>query len=513
MNKESFLFLFTIGPVQSYISQARKTVDLYAGSRILSDLIGEAIKKLMTLHKNVDVIFPNISNDSKPNRFIAKVESISKEDIKKICNELETHIKNYFLDEMSKKIIRNINGTVDKTMINQLNSFLQVNWVAKELKDYKSDYSETEKLLGSIKNLRSFEQLEETGKKCSICGERNYLQIIDKNNLSEKEQLCSVCYSKRCYIDKHFPSTSEIALNFRELPKGHENEDYQIHFAKDLEEKYYAVIVFDGDSMGKWLSGENLENTDNIEKFHKDMSLKLGDYAKWAKDYLKESSKNGVSVYAGGDDFLGFITLTSLFEVMNTLRINFDEMVNKQLKETSINYKIKKDANFTFSAGIVIAHHKEPLGEVLKWARKMEHEAKNNDKDSFALAVLKHSGEIHKTVYKWNNGIDNNIDLMKNIFEKLNNKEYSTTFIKILETEFLKLIDIKDDSEKFKDDIKEIFFTEIKRTLKRANIKKDNFDIMEDNLKRLYVNSKNISNFFDMLNIIEFLHRKMNKEE
>ncbi len=30
------LFLFTLGPVQSFIAQARKTQDLYAGSETLS---------------------------------------------------------------------------------------------------------------------------------------------------------------------------------------------------------------------------------------------------------------------------------------------------------------------------------------------------------------------------------------------------------------------------------------------------------------------------------------------
>jgi len=35
-----YLFLFTIGPVQSFIAQARKTRDLYAGSAILGEIIG-----------------------------------------------------------------------------------------------------------------------------------------------------------------------------------------------------------------------------------------------------------------------------------------------------------------------------------------------------------------------------------------------------------------------------------------------------------------------------------------
>ncbi|NTW88345.1 MAG: hypothetical protein HGB26_04300 [Desulfobulbaceae bacterium] len=35
MSAQQYLFLFTIGPVQSFIAQARKTRDLYAGSAIL----------------------------------------------------------------------------------------------------------------------------------------------------------------------------------------------------------------------------------------------------------------------------------------------------------------------------------------------------------------------------------------------------------------------------------------------------------------------------------------------
>jgi len=41
MNK--YLFLFTISPVQSFIAQARKTKDLYDGSKLLTDLIKVAI--------------------------------------------------------------------------------------------------------------------------------------------------------------------------------------------------------------------------------------------------------------------------------------------------------------------------------------------------------------------------------------------------------------------------------------------------------------------------------------
>ncbi len=42
MSSKQYLFLFTIGPVQSFIAQARKTRDLYAGSAILGEIIDAA---------------------------------------------------------------------------------------------------------------------------------------------------------------------------------------------------------------------------------------------------------------------------------------------------------------------------------------------------------------------------------------------------------------------------------------------------------------------------------------
>lgn len=69
MPSTQYLFLFTIGPVQSFIAQARKTHDLFAGSKIISDLIDAA---MVTVGKN-NVIFPDANSDAKPNRFFAKI--------------------------------------------------------------------------------------------------------------------------------------------------------------------------------------------------------------------------------------------------------------------------------------------------------------------------------------------------------------------------------------------------------------------------------------------------------
>ena len=98
--------------------------------------------------------------------------------------------------------------------------------------------------------------------------------------------------------------------------------------------KYYGIISFDGDSMGKWLSGEKIdENKCNLLEFHKSLSGLLGEFSKKAQEIIVEPW--GRIVYAGGEDFLAFINAEYLFDAMLSLRTLFDTVVNKPLKNTS----------------------------------------------------------------------------------------------------------------------------------------------------------------------------------
>ena len=60
MKNKKYLFIFTIGPVQSFIAQARKTQDLYAGSQLLSDLIRYAVEtaRQKSAEGEFELIFP-----------------------------------------------------------------------------------------------------------------------------------------------------------------------------------------------------------------------------------------------------------------------------------------------------------------------------------------------------------------------------------------------------------------------------------------------------------------------
>ncbi len=596
-----YLFLFTIGPVQGFVEQARKTQDLHAGSFLLSYLCKTAGVKLKSEH-SAEIIFPNFDNQSNPNRFLAAVEADEESGLKTIGEALQEAVKDEF-----KKIADNIINALKITtkpntkpngFDEQIESYFTVNWLCLPFdeKNYAQQYEEIESLKGAIKTVRLFKQFpdSEKGRKCSICGERNvkfYRLAEREKNISDSdvkrkklfsndvhivkfkaydpitlkylqsgEGLCAVCFTKRCleksalsgYTAK-FPSTAKIALfeAFKTLKEKDgglagliSSDDYEPQgiFAlknnKSLEEMsktdrentealhkalkdnkigcspYYAVMLFDGDSMGQWLSGSKIKDG-MLKEFHKSLTKKLGKFAEEVRKTVKEPK--GVTVYAGGEDFLGFFNLNCLLDSIKLLREKFDEIVNKPLKDADF-YKNKSD-DMTFSAGVVIAHFKTPLSEVLNWARKVEHEAKDIDdnKNAFAISVLKHSGEIDKAVFKWKcNGIFVT-DTIANIANQINKDMLSNTFIKRLNQEMLKLMD---KEGKYTDN--PIIDAELKRLLTRScmrlkNESKEDFEKRRKEtvkelcgqLHNILVNSKSSGNFLSLLNITDFIARQV----
>ena len=200
--------------------------------------------------------------------------------------------------------------------------------------------------------------------------------------------------------------------------------------------KYYAIISFDGDGMGKWLSGEKIDESKcTLLDFHKTLSKLLGEFSQKAKEIVVEPW--GKIVYAGGEDFLGFINIEYLFDVMLSLRILFDTVVNKPLKK----YAKKEDDNLTFSAGISISHYKISLSNSIKWAKMMEKKAKKIDgKNSFAIALLKRSGDGKIAKFRWQEDSSNEFTIIndiKNVICNLKDGYFSDTFIYTLGDTFI----------------------------------------------------------------------------
>lgn len=300
--------LFTISPVQSFISKARKTSDLWAGSYMLSYLVWESMKPIVEEFGPDTIIYPNLLGqplvdkwlytefkdrfdifkertwfkkfidnshlDEKltianlPNRFLAVVPYD-----KDLANKCEKAFKSKLEDlaKVSKKIGIDLSNDIEDDIKEDLNSYFKVYWAMMPwsangiyspkddaLEDYKTLLGEdelyetikeiiehpyystanvgsayplllelTEKLLGARKSIRDFNQLEEPGEKCHLCGEFEVLKLdwdklkLSKGVLKEGEKLCGVCLTKRLFpeiISKKFslgeikfPSTSEMA--------------------------------------------------------------------------------------------------------------------------------------------------------------------------------------------------------------------------------------------------------------------------------------------------------------
>lgn len=264
MSSQQYLFLFTIGPVQDFIEQARKTRDLFAGSQILSELTHEAMRGVIEQNINNSFVFPFfelIDSASKPNRFLAKVNT---DDIQLFGKKIEAIVRTKWakmatksfrsaglsqnlpiLDEaliadLSKQSCFELIARQSSIAARQISEFPDVYWAAIEYDgaDYNSKLGKLGQLFGGVKNVRRFCQLGETdgSRKCALDGQCTalfYRTSIDVNGKHRKpnflsnesnsinstlldpgEALSAVSLVKRYYQNVHggFPSTAEIAL-------------------------------------------------------------------------------------------------------------------------------------------------------------------------------------------------------------------------------------------------------------------------------------------------------------
>jgi CRISPR-associated protein Cmr2 len=565
--------------------QARKAQDFHAGSKILSGLTKSALKEAKDISKNCEVIFPNENIESMPNRFMAIVES---DDIQKFGEELKKHVEDCFKDQVNEAFKDVFNNKYPSGYEFQRDNFLSITWAAFDYEgnNYQQNYKELESILGGVKNIREFNQLPDTekGKKCSICGERNAIIFDDKvpskkaHLMKPGEGLCAICGFKRFTKDTDsYKSTSDIALlhTMKELGiklgRKIDNKSYEpqilvmaekdvVNNKKNIEEqinkiekdksfdktptdkirktleilklivenkikrtRYYALIAFDGDSMGETLGGGKLKIGEDLKKFQQDLSKHLGDFAKAVCNEIKEDE--GQVVFAGGEDFLGFVNLESLFSVMERLRTLFDTEVHNKLAD-----RLENGKKLSFSAGVVVAHVKTPLGNVIGMSREMEKKAKEKErKDAFAIAVMKHSGEINQAIFNWRDKENKFItDAMNNLVKNLKSDEISNTFMKFLEKEFSPIMSkegVVEISAVKNELFKEMFQSELNRTLKRS-IQKGNAEEKAEKRKEIAplveamiknstettgttgVEEIRISNLFNAFHIIDFMARE-----
>jgi len=216
-------------------------------------------------------------------------------------------------------------------------------------------------------------------------------------------------------------------------------EIFHLHPVKDVH-KYYAVLMMDGDRMGRLINGETLGATwesalhpdlnrrlqGAFEKKYKEfwdkrrpqtrhvspavhaaISEALGDFSMLTVPGIIEKN-GGHLIYAGGDDVCAVLpaatALTAAREIAAAYGMGF--VVAKKGKQAGalgeswlpepdckLGVHLGAGKDISISAGIMIAHHKKPLGRVMSRAHDLLNLAKNEgSRNGFALEVDKRSG-------------------------------------------------------------------------------------------------------------------------
>ncbi|MBX6764237.1 MAG: type III-B CRISPR-associated protein Cas10/Cmr2 [Rubrobacteraceae bacterium] len=248
MDKDKLLH-FTLGPVQGFVSQARRTRDLWSGSFLLSYLSGQAMRAV--LDGGGKVVFPDVGGQtnvtdpllaaimvrpvpgdenpqigSLPNRFKAEVPD---DFDPKRCRDAVQSRWQEIADVVWERYVAPVAGHGKGTKEiweRQVESFWEMSWVLGEDPGDRSD----QRWLDLRKNWRTHHPPAEPGDKCTLMGNwqeiSGYVRARKRKsqdafwnalrqesgelNLGEHERLCAIALIKRL-----FPGVAEEVIGWK----------------------------------------------------------------------------------------------------------------------------------------------------------------------------------------------------------------------------------------------------------------------------------------------------------
>ena len=277
------------------------------------------------------------------------------------------------------------------------------------------------------------------------------------------------------------PNTRGIAAHQAEQDCGDDETAEDAAYS----EKYFAVIAFDGDEIGKWVSGEktppfssqlaDYRDGTNVQRFgakpyferaefrdllkaqrplspsyHLQFSEALSNFSLLCARPIVEAF-DGRLIYAGGDDVVALLPADTALGCGEALRLAFtggevkapDGKVLFHSPQpgflSSENRKhddghgraipfLVPGAKADASVGIAIAHFKAPLQDVVRAAYVAEKRAKNKKqlgRSAVAVTLFKRSGETIEWGCKWDGG---GLDLYRTIAAALDARILSAKF-------------------------------------------------------------------------------------
>jgi CRISPR-associated protein Cmr2 len=229
------VLVFTFGPVQSFIIEARRASDLFVGSAILSELAKAAAQAIGVN----DLVYPASVSSDVPNVLVARVPAANAKSIAEQAEQkLYTRWKEIAESARNKFVKWGFTDpTFDNIWQRQVEHMWEVYWVAaEETTDYAEAYARARAALDAVKRSRIFTACDEPGIKDTLSGLREALHCSGQVGYSAikefwqmiaqhpsvgpsllrsagRERLDAIGAVKRfCNLaDKQFPSVSEAS--------------------------------------------------------------------------------------------------------------------------------------------------------------------------------------------------------------------------------------------------------------------------------------------------------------
>lgn len=343
-------FHFTLGPVQGFVAQARRTRDFWAGSFILSWLSAVAMREVQKQAGADSIVFPKPApafldalekgktgprQGSIPNRFKAKVEQdFDPHKVKKAVRTAWSGLAEHIWQQ-------DLKGCDQKTRIiwdRQVKAFWEIAWaITPDVEDSS--------VLSRIKNWRTHFPPDEPGVKCMMMegwqelsgaerpgkgGNDFWVNLLGsekagiKTDLREGEQLCAIAFIKRRF-SRHFGSLSAI-----DMPAGWRLKGW--HLPNGMPSVHYMAAA-------PWLtqlikkSNSDSGLKDALWQFH-DAAYKLtGSYGEWDSNIACVKNAPGCNQKWAALD--GTVYFDSMLE-------NFKLWCNKSDEAKNLLHKLKR---------------------------------------------------------------------------------------------------------------------------------------------------------------------------
>ncbi len=310
----------------------------------------------------------------------------------------------------------------------------------------------------------------------------------ESKEFKENERLCAVCLTKRMAYRviktdrRHileatfgeagkFPSTTRMSLHHwfeinqiaehernRIADDFHDQDSFteekspseKVKYKFTNRDKYYAILMMDGDKMGKLINGATIASTwesvmhpemyGRLQKadfdakykkgwdeifnkypkrqvtpaIHAAISEALADFSIYgAGEIVKKHA--GRMIYAGGDDVCAVLPIDQVWPAADAIQKYYKSkyacysdgesriVENEWLVQAGkLSVLLGQGEDISISAGIMICHHKENLTEMIAQTHELLNLAKNSGgRNACALELRKRSGGPRQIVAKW----------------------------------------------------------------------------------------------------------------